>query len=175
MNITRKDTARVTPALLGASSLGLAALALVSLGLAAAPARAQTQDLFVSNAGNDTISRFAGTGPGTFSTTATTLTGGGLNVPQGLAFDARGDLFVANNGSNSVAEFAFNAASGTFGAAQTVETGLTGPSFLAFGPSSSAPVPEASTTVSFGLLLVLGLGGLVVAAKRKKISGEPAA
>lgn len=32
----------------------------------------------------------------------------------------------------------------------------------------SAPVPEASTTVSFGLLLALGMGGLVVAAKRKK-------
>ena len=31
-----------------------------------------------------------------------------------------------------------------------------------------APVPEASTTVSFGLLLALGLGGVVVAAKRGK-------
>ena len=31
-----------------------------------------------------------------------------------------------------------------------------------------APVPEASTTVSFGLLLALGMGGMVVAAKRKK-------
>ena len=33
---------------------------------------------------------------------------------------------------------------------------------------AAAPVPEASTTASFGLLLVLGLGGLVVAAKRRK-------
>ncbi len=31
-----------------------------------------------------------------------------------------------------------------------------------------APVPEASTTVSFGLLLALGLGGMMVAARRKK-------
>lgn len=31
-----------------------------------------------------------------------------------------------------------------------------------------APVPEASTTASFGLLLALGMGGLVIAAKRKK-------
>ena len=30
------------------------------------------------------------------------------------------------------------------------------------------PVPEASTTVSFGLLLCLGLGGLVWSARRKK-------
>ena len=34
--------------------------------------------------------------------------------------------------------------------------------------ATGAPVPEASTTVSFGLLLALGLGGLVIAAKRKK-------
>ena len=32
----------------------------------------------------------------------------------------------------------------------------------------NAPVPEASTTVSLGLLLALGMGGLVVAARRKK-------
>ena len=35
-----------------------------------------------------------------------------------------------------------------------------------FGPVPA--VPEASTTVSFGLLLALGLGGLVVSAKRRK-------
>jgi len=116
--------------------------------------------------------RFAGIGPGTFSTTATMLSGGGLSNPFGLAFDARGDLFVVNNGSNSIIKFAFNPAgnggAGAFGAAQTVETGLSDPSFLAFGPSVSAPVPEASTTVSLGLLLALGMGGMVVAAKRKK-------
>jgi hypothetical protein len=34
---------------------------------------------------------------------------------------------------------------------------------------TAAPaVPEASTTVSFGLLLALGMGGVVVAAKRKR-------
>ena len=33
---------------------------------------------------------------------------------------------------------------------------------------TSAPVPEASTTVSFGLLLALGLGGLFVAGRRRK-------
>jgi len=36
--------------------------------------------------------------------------------------------------------------------------------------ATAAPIPEASTTVSFGLLLALGLGGLVIAAKRKKAS-----
>jgi len=85
----------------GPAPLSLAALALVSLGLAAAPARAQTQDLFVSNDNTNTISRFAGTGPGTFSTTATTLSGG-LNLSRGLAVDARGDLFAANAGNKTI-------------------------------------------------------------------------
>jgi len=31
-----------------------------------------------------------------------------------------------------------------------------------------APMPEASTTVSLGLLLALGMGGLVVAGRRRK-------
>lgn len=37
---------------------------------------------------------------------------------------------------------------------------------FSFGP---APVPEASTTVSFGLLLMLGLGGVVLAARKNKV------
>jgi hypothetical protein len=34
--------------------------------------------------------------------------------------------------------------------------------------NAGAPVPEASTTASFGLLLVLGLGGVAVARRRKQ-------
>ena len=249
------------------ASLGGLALSLAALGLAAlAPsARAQTQDLFVSNFSNNIISRFAGTGPGTFSTSATALPGSGLNGPYGLAFDgggdlfvtnyaggrysngsitefastgagtfamgmpfatglngpiglafdARGDLFAANQTGNSIMEFASTGAgtfgtgmtvatglddpiglafdgrgdlfvtnytggstrhgsitefastgAGTFGAGRTVEDQLSQPTFLAFSPVPA--VPEASTTVSLGLLLALGMGGMVVAAKRKK-------
>ena len=36
----------------------------------------------------------------------------------------------------------------------------------------NAPVPEASSVVSLGLLLVLGMGGLVVAARRKKVGAS---
>ena len=127
------------------ASLGLAALGLLSLGLAAAPARAQTQDLFVSNDGTNTISRFAGTGPGTFSTTATTLSDPNmtLNGPRGLVFDSRGDLFAANfnstrsgvnNGNgNTITEFAAGTTPGTLGAGTVALTGgLTGPEGLAF-------------------------------------------
>ena len=37
-----------------------------------------------------------------------------------------------------------------------------------FGVPTPAAVPEASTTVSFGLLLMLGMGGVIVAARKKK-------
>lgn len=41
------------------------------------------------------------------------------------------------------------------------------------GIVGAPPVPEASTTVSLGLLLVLGMGGMVVAARRKKAARSP--
>ena len=53
---------------------------------------------------------------------------------------------------------------GTFVAAGT-GTNAAGYSLLAPGP---APVPEASTTFSLGLLLALCLGGLVVASRKNK-------
>lgn len=62
----------------------------------------------------------------------------------------------------------FNLASGTF---TTVATGATNTAFrgLDFAPAAAPPaVPEASTTASFGLLLALGLGGIIVARRRKQ-------
>ena len=129
-------------------------------------------DLFASVSGTNSITEFAAGGsPGTFGT-ATKLSGGGLYRPAGLAFDARGDLFAAdydNNGAG-ITEFAAGTTPGTFETGKTFGNGLSGASFLAFSPLPFAPVPEASTTVSFGLLLMLGLGGMVVVAKRKKAS-----
>jgi hypothetical protein len=37
---------------------------------------------------------------------------------------------------------------------------------------TAAPVPEASTTVSLGLLLALGMGGLILSARKKKVTKE---
>ncbi len=53
----------------------------------------------------------------------------------------------------------------------TVDT-ANSPNTPSLQPTITAPpaVPEASTTVSFGLLLVLGLGGVMIAKKRKKRS-----
>lgn len=61
----------------------------------------------------------------------------------------------------------FNLASGTFG---TIATGAANTAFrgVDFAPTAAAPVPEASTTASFGLLFILGLGGVMVARRRKQ-------
>ena len=110
-----------------------AALAALGLGTLAPAARAQTQDLFVSHLGTSTISRFTGTGPGTFSTAATTLSAPSLGAPTGLAFDAKGDLFAANLSSNggtgpgTITEFAAGTTPGTFGAGTTLASGLSFP------------------------------------------------
>lgn len=127
-------------------------------------------DLFAANQeggsnGQGSITEFlAGASPGTFGAT-TTLTAISLDNPNGVAVDSRGDLFAASLSNNSIIEFA-STGPGTFGVAQTVETGLSGPVGVAFGPSS--PVPEASTTASFGLLLALGMGGVAGAARKKR-------
>ena len=90
-------------------------------------------DLFVANASYDRIITefLAGPVPGTFSST-TTLTDPSLNVPIGLAFDANGDLFVSNEYGDSITEFTAGATPGTFGATSTLTGGLHGPQCLAF-------------------------------------------
>ncbi|MGI4792219.1 MAG: NHL repeat-containing protein [Janthinobacterium lividum] len=129
-------------------------------------------DLFVANYYGNSITEFAaGLTAGTFQTPFLFAYGSKLDGPTGLAFDSSGNLFVANEGTNAnntgtVTEITFTA-SGDLATNQIIESGLAGPAFLAFGPSASNPVPEASTTVSFGLLLALGLGGLAVAKRRQ--------
>ena len=73
-----------------------------------------------------------------------------LSAPD--ASDGTG-AFGINNAGTIVGYYAVNAP-GTYNYAHGFE-------------ATPAAVPEASTTVSFGLLLALGLGGAVVAARRK--------
>ena len=128
-------------------------------------------NLFAADYSGGTITEFSLLTGGAYGVGQNFATG--LSRPNGLAFDAHGDLFAANSAGNvsgqgSITEFAFDSVAGTFAAGKTVETGLSGPSDVAFSPIAPPAVPEASTTVSLGLLLALGVGGLAVARKRRK-------
>ena len=65
-------------------------------------------NLYVANAGDNTIDRF--TPGGVESVFAST----GLSTPKGLAFDSQGDLFVANYGNSTIEEFTANGTGSLF-------------------------------------------------------------
>lgn len=115
-------------------------------------------------------------GTGTFSSMGATPTG--KVDPFNLTLnsqDAR-NLFLSDVNSGSAIRIALGATTDTTAATFGGFTSMIGPAgsqvsgapTLTFNATSSAPVPEASTTASFGLLLVLGLGGIVVARRRKQ-------
>ena len=70
----------------------------------------------------------------------TTLIDSGLSTPDSLVEGPNGTLYISELGTSPSGGEVF----------------------------SFTPVPEASTTVSFGLLLVLGLGGLMIARKKSR-------
>ena len=121
-------------------------------GLALAPSSfgAFGGDLLVGDAVSGTVSAFNSSG--VFQGVLTDASGNAL-VNKGLA-----GLSFGNGVSAGDANSLYFTAS-TAGGANSV-----------FGKfSTPAAVPEASTTLSFGALLALGLGGMVVAVRRKKI------
>ncbi len=76
--------------------------------------------------------------------------------------------------------FANNFITGTMASGQNMNVqyiNQDGNGFLEFNGVAvpAAAVPEASTTVSFGLLLMLGLGGMVLAKRRAKAAASSAA
>ncbi len=73
-------------------------LPLVALAIGASTAKAAPGDLFVSDAGTNSINKF--TPDGTQSTFAS-----GLNFPTALAFDSAGNLFEADSGSTTINKF----------------------------------------------------------------------
>ncbi len=98
---------------------------------------------------------------GTFTKANTFAVTGGL---QSLTSNGT-DIYAVSGTSAGNSLVDFNIASGTFttlatAAANTVFRGVD------FAPTPAAAVPEVSTTISFGLLLALGLGGLAIAKKR---------
>ena len=106
-------------------------------------------------------------GTATFSTTGNTATGQ-LDT-YGLTFaDATAkSLFLSDINSGSTIRLALGTSSATTAAtfAGSTNNTLAGPTLTY--TAGNAPVPEASTTASFGLLLVLGLGGVAIARRRK--------
>ncbi len=110
-----------------------------------------------------------------FTSTGTTNTGQVDTYALSLANKSASSLFLSELNSGSL-RIALGADAGAPATAATF-FGSTGkltanPSqnvvpTLSFTAASPAAVPEASTTVSFGLLLAFGLGGLVVSRRRK--------
>ena len=121
----------------------------------------------VAGVGFSTIDLFNPNGANPISITAFSgANGTGTNLG---AFSAVGDNFQAN-------KLYFMGAADSTGANTIGSLVLTDPGFAGdvigiddvLIARAGAPVPEASTTVSLGLLLALGMGGIVMAAKRKK-------
>ena len=90
-------------------------------------------------------------------------------------FGGAGGSPVGGDGGTSLFTNLTGPLTRTDGGAQnggTVNVGNGGSGEVRLTYSTLAPVPEASTTVSLGLLLALGSGGMLIAAKRKKAAAS---
>ncbi len=98
-------------------------------------------DIYVSDIGSNSIIKVAnGTSGGTTETTFAT----GFNKPSHMTFDAAGNLYVADNGSNTIKEITPAAVVSTF------LSGLNGPLGIAFDTTSPHPnIFEADNTSGF--------------------------
>jgi len=97
-------------------------------------------NLYVANAGNNTIEEFNATGSGSVFAAASS----GLSFPVSVAFDASGNLFVANAGNSTIEEFGTNGTGTTFASAAS---GLDIPEGLAFDSSGNLYVANYNDTI----------------------------
>jgi sugar lactone lactonase YvrE len=127
------------------------------------------------------------------TTGATSVFASGFTTISDFAFGPGGSLYMLDITTNGLATAPSSGelfqVDPTTGARTTLlSSGLSSPTSLIAGPDNSLyiselgntpnggevlrfnPVPEASTTISFGLLLLLGIGGIVVTNRRRKIS-----
>jgi sugar lactone lactonase YvrE len=88
---------------------------------------------------------------------------GSLNSPEGLAFDRSGNLWVANYGNDSVAEFAGSQLIGSGPVPPSLiagpETGLRAPGSIAIAPWPG-PTPSTAPALSASLTALKGQPGL---------------
>ena len=89
-------------------------------------------------AGNGTISKVTPAGA------VSTFVSSGLDYPEGLAFDAAGNLYVANSGNNTISEVTPAGAVSTF-----VSSGLNGPDGLAFDAAGNLYVANLDGNTRF--------------------------
>jgi len=118
-------------------------------------------------------------GTGTFTSTGNPAVGSNTGRVDSfnLTLSSQGatNLFLSDVNSGSAIRLALGATTdttaATFGGSTsllgTAPNQVSGAPTLTFTANGAAPVPEASTTARFGLLLVLGLGGVAVARRRK--------
>jgi sugar lactone lactonase YvrE len=92
-------------------------------------------DLFVADSGNNRVVEYTYNGAtGSYGSSGKVVAGTGtagsgltqLSDPLGIAFDASGDLFVADSGNNRVEEFAYNSTAGSYAATATTVAGAGG-------------------------------------------------
>ncbi len=101
-----------------------------------------------------------------FLTGSTSVSGSTLTGPVGDIFDANGNLYVADSGSNEVTEYSLEPGSnGVYTLEGTLTSNLSGPSFLAFAPAPDigSVVPEPSTYA----MLLCGAVGLYFFQRRR--------
>ena len=146
-----------------------------ALGVFTVPSQDRnTQSIGFNNAGELLVGQFNDVGRNgivrKFSPTGTDL--GKFNSfsvydPLQFAFDNSGNVFVDDNGGVLEYDPSGNVVGqGPGGRNVYMSLGISA-SGIAFAPSAPSPVPEAATTVSLGLLLALGLGGLTISRHKR--------
>ncbi|MFM7319374.1 MAG: NHL repeat-containing protein [bacterium] len=106
---------------------------------------AQAVDLLYVSLGNGSIVTYdvSLTTGSAVSASLATFTTTNVNNPQGLAFDASGNLYVANNGDSTISKFGPGAA-----LLGTISTNLSSPGALAIDPSGNVYARGLGGTIS---------------------------
>lgn len=101
-----------------------------------------------SGGGVDSYQVYASAASGA-SVPTNTVTGAGLSTPVGIAVDSKGNVYVANNGNNSISIFAANS-NGNAAPTSTISgaaTGLANPTGLTLDPPGNIYVANANGSI----------------------------